>query len=427
MADSIIIRILADATGVQKGTTEAQGILSRGMGKMESITGLGYAAMGTAAVAFAASSVKAAMDAEQAQAKLADAYKRFPAIHDVTLRDLNELAEAQMNRSRFDDDATRAAIAQLAQYNLTGKQLTQLIPLVVDFAAKTGQDVPDAAKAMGLALLGNSRGLKGVGADLELTSDLATNFGLIMDALGDKVGGFAEEDLETTSGKMAALNVQIDELKEKFGTELIPVIAEAAEILIPLIQGLGWVTDKYHEWRTALDELTGPLGAFARLLGGNIVQVLREAYTQFSRTGEMIGALGGWIGDALGPVWNLVSGLGSLADAASHAWSMMRKIGDLPGSIGRAISSLNPFSAAPPVGYGPPAPVLATGASAGTRAASSSGWSPSAPATVNVVVHGNVGDEAVLGRRIVQALEAYTRTQGQRRVQQLLAQAPAVP
>ena len=422
MAESIIVRIVADATGVQRGTTEAQGILSRGMGKMESLTGLGYAAMGTAAVAFAASSVKAAADAEAAQAKLADAYKRFPAIHDVTLRDLNELAEAQMNRSRFDDDATRAAIAQLAQYNLTGQQIEKLIPLVVDLAAKTGQDVPEAAKQLGLALLGNSRGLKGVGADLELTGDTATNFGLIVDALGEKVKGFAETDLETANGKLAAMKVQMDELKEKVGAELIPAMTELVDALMPVIEATGWVIEKYGQWRSALDELTGPLGSFARLLGGNIVQVLQEARVQFGKTGEMIGALGGWISDALGPIGHMVGALGGLADAASHAWSMMRKIGDLPGSIGRAISGLNPLGVAPQ-GYGPPAPVLSSSSSAARTAPSTQAANPTAAPTIQLVIHGNVGDEALIGRRVVAALEAYTRTSGQRRLQRLVGPA----
>ena len=43
------------------------------------------------------------------------------------------------------------------QFGLTGKQIEDLLPLVADYAAKTGKDLPDAATTLGKALLGNTR------------------------------------------------------------------------------------------------------------------------------------------------------------------------------------------------------------------------------------------------------------------------------
>src|SRR4029077_7256084 len=162
---TIRVRFLADTSQVGAGVREMGSGISQGLG----LASLGWAAAGTAAVAFATDSVKAAMDAEEAQNHLADAYKRFPALHDVTLKSLNDLADATLRKTKFDDEAARAAETPLAQYNLTGKQILELTPLVADYAAKTGKELPDAAQSIGKALLGNTRALKDVGIQYKMT------------------------------------------------------------------------------------------------------------------------------------------------------------------------------------------------------------------------------------------------------------------
>ena len=62
-----------------------------------------------------------------------------------------------MNKTKFDDDAFASGQAVLAQFKLSGKQIENLTPLLADYAAKTGKDLPTAAETLGKSFLGNTR------------------------------------------------------------------------------------------------------------------------------------------------------------------------------------------------------------------------------------------------------------------------------
>jgi len=138
-------------------------------GKLSKLKVAGGLALGGAAVAavkFGKDSAEAYEDAEAKQRKLEDAYNRFPKLADTNLESLRNLNKEIEHKTGLDDDDLAAAQAQLAQFGLTGKQLEKLTPLVADYATKTGKDLPDAAKALGLALGGNQKALKQIGVNL---------------------------------------------------------------------------------------------------------------------------------------------------------------------------------------------------------------------------------------------------------------------
>src|SRR4029453_18850210 len=136
----------------------------------------GSAAAATAVIAFGKSSVEAYVDAEKSQRVLTDAYERFPALANVPLQALRNQAQALQSVTKFDGDATAAAMGHLAAFKLTGTQVQQLTPLLLDYAAKTGKDLPTAAGALGKALLGNGRALKEVGINFKDTGSTSGNF-----------------------------------------------------------------------------------------------------------------------------------------------------------------------------------------------------------------------------------------------------------
>lgn len=154
-AETILIKILTqDQT--KAGTAEAKSGLA-GLLDSGAAVGLGYAAIAGAAVKFGVDSVKAAGDAEKAVSELEDAYQKFNATHDVTLSSFEKLSQQLQDTTRFSRESADAAETQLMQFGLTGKQIEDLLPLVADYAAKTGKDLPDAATTLGKALLGNTR------------------------------------------------------------------------------------------------------------------------------------------------------------------------------------------------------------------------------------------------------------------------------
>jgi len=239
MTEMLRLVITADADQAVKkikqlgGVTDDAGKSTDELGKKSKQAGVlmkaGLVAGATAAayamVRFGASSVKAAAEAEQAQMRLDDAFSKFPKLADSSADALRSLNTELQKKTRFDDDALASGQAILAQFDLTGRQLEDVTPLVADYAAKMGLDIPEAATNVGKALLGNTRALKSLGIDYTLTGDRATDFANITELMGRKVGGFAEKDGKTAAGQLAILNNQFGELQETVGKALIPALS----------------------------------------------------------------------------------------------------------------------------------------------------------------------------------------------------------
>jgi len=227
-SSNLVLSIIA----VDKASKTLGGI-GKSIGKMS----INTAALGATLVAFGATSIKAFSESEQAQVKLNDAFNRFPNLADTNVAALNALNSELQKKTRFDDESFAAGEATLAQYGLTGQQLKDLTPLVADFAAKTGKSLPEAAGAVGKALLGQGRALKSVGIDFKDAGSTGANFTQVMGGLRTQVGGFAEKEGQTAAGKAAILKNQFNDLQETVGGLLVPVLSSVVGVLTPIIEG----------------------------------------------------------------------------------------------------------------------------------------------------------------------------------------------
>lgn len=188
-----------------------------------------------AVTAFGVASVKAFAEAEAAQARLGFAFQKFPAMQSVALGALREYNKELAAKTAVDDDAIASGQAVLAQFKLTGEQVRDVTPLLLDYAAATGRAVPEAASVLGKALLGNARALKEIGISYTATGDTAADFAAITDLLSQKVGGFAETFAQTAAGQLQEFNRQIGEIQEIVGAALVPALSAANAALGPLL------------------------------------------------------------------------------------------------------------------------------------------------------------------------------------------------
>src|SRR5262245_9096634 len=208
------------------GLKSSAGVFTKTLGGIAT----GFAAV--AAVDFGRDSVKAFTEAESAQAKLADAFNRFPKLANINIETLRRYNQQLATKTRFDDDAIASGQAVLASFGLTGQQLRNVTPLIADYAAKTGKDFPTAARLLGKASLGNTRALKDLGINYKSTGNRSKDFANISALLAQKVGGFAEKEGKTAAGQAAILSNQFGELQESIGQKLLPVISVLVSFLI---------------------------------------------------------------------------------------------------------------------------------------------------------------------------------------------------
>lgn len=251
-----------------RGVQRSVGGLGSAFGKLGAIIGVTFAAREI--VQFGKESVAAFVDAEKAQATLADAFTRFPALADTNIKALQKLNSALALKTGFDDDATASGQAVLAQFGLTGAQLKKLTPLLQDYARKTNQDLPAAAESLGKALLGQGRALKAVGIDFHNTGSLAGNFDQVIAGLTEKVGGYAEVFGTTAAGKFEILTMKWGEFQEKVGEALLPGLSKLADFagsdILPGLQAAAqwFATDgvagfkNFFDWVVKYKDILGP-------------------------------------------------------------------------------------------------------------------------------------------------------------------------
>jgi hypothetical protein len=271
------------------------------------------AAAAAAVVRFGVQSVKAYAEAEKAQAKLAEAYRKFPRLADTNITALRALNSELQRKTRFDDDATAAAQATLAQYDLTGKQIAELTPLLQDMASVMGTDVTDAAGSLGRAFLGNARALKAVGIDFKATGDRAKDFDTIMGALTTKVGGFAESEGKTAAGQLAIMNNAVGDLQESVGEALVPALTQMVDVITPAVR---YFTELPTPVRTTAIAVTALGGA--ALLAAPRVLALQAA---LAANGKSLPSVGKGLKVAAAGIAAVlaVKGLTSLGDQSVNA------------------------------------------------------------------------------------------------------------
>lgn len=328
-----------------------------GMGeKFKGMAKVAGAALGAIALKLGVDSVKAFADAETAQAKLSNAFSKFPQLAGHNAEALRDLNTALAKKTKFDDDATASAQAVLAGFRLTEDQLKTITPLLQDYASRTGKDLPTAAQDLGKAILGQGRALKGIGLNFKDTGSEAGNFGQLVDGLRDKVGGFAAKEGTTAAGKVAILKNQFGEMQEAIGAKLLPVLlnltdgltalinflGEHQEVVIALVTvvGVGLVA-AFGAWATAMwaavtaeGALLAPILAIiaaVALIGLGIYELVKNWDVVWAKIKEITGIV-------VEAVIDFVKGLpGRMVSALSAAWGAFK---DLWGELLEGIKTL---------------------------------------------------------------------------------------
>ena len=240
-ASATFNKVGAAAAALGKRTDQA-GRSHQAFGKIVRWTGGMLSAYGVAT--YLKSSMQEYAKAEAAQNRLGNSYRRFPKMQNATLASFKELNKQLMLHTQFDDDDAAAMQANLGRFDLTGKQIQKLTPLVADLAQVQGTDLVTAGSAMGKAFLGNTRALKALGISYTATGNKAKDYRNIVDLINKKVGGESTKANQTAAVKLKMLENQWGELKETVGQAVLPAFNKLVEVAGPAITKLGSAVER---------------------------------------------------------------------------------------------------------------------------------------------------------------------------------------
>ena len=272
--------------------------------------------MGVAAAAGAAVSVKAAIEANEAHLKLQNTFANNKALSDSSVEAFEAQADALRDLTGVDDEAIISGQALLGQMNLTGEEVLQLTPLIVDLSEKFDIDLQAAFKAVGKAADGNTGALARYIGQVEVGQTEAETFANVLEALG-KSQGFAAERAEAEPWRV--LSAQFEEIAEQIGQAILPVLQQLADLLTNLLPILAKVAEAiqflplfqmaegFEQDGNAVDKFTNALidsipvvGHFVDVSGGIGDKLGSDAAAGLTNTG-LIEGISGAFRDALYP------------------------------------------------------------------------------------------------------------------------------
>jgi len=225
------LSILADVDNLKKNLNAGEKEVEGFGGKLEKFGKVAAAAFAAAAAAAAAYAVKLAVDGvkaaiedEAAQKRLANALQNVTGATEAQIAAVEEQILKTSLATGVADDQLRPALQRLATATGSVTESQDLLNLALDISAATGKSVEAVSNALGKAYEGNTGALSRLGVGLSAAEIKTLGLEGTVKQLADTFGGAATVQANTFEGRIARLKVTFDEAKESVGTALLPII-----------------------------------------------------------------------------------------------------------------------------------------------------------------------------------------------------------
>lgn len=271
----------------------------------------GMAATGTAAfVAVGAEiykSIQSADEAAKVQAQLEAVLNSTGHAAGLYAEDILDQSTALQKMTTYSDEAiTSSANLLLTFTNIKGAVFQEALPAILDMSTAMGTDLKSSAIQVGKALNDPVNGMsalqrvgvqftdaqKEVVAQMVATGKTADAQRFILSELNKEFGGSATAAAKTFSGQLEQLKNRIDDVQEKIGGALIPIITSFAEKLGPIL-------DKVIAWIEENPKLTATILVIVAAISG-LIAVVGFLGIALAGLGSVAAALGITLGAFLG-------------------------------------------------------------------------------------------------------------------------------
>ena len=275
------LSILGDVSDLQKNLKKgenAQDDYKKNLEDFGKKAALVFAAVASAAAAFAVSSIKNALADEAAQRKLEETLRATTTANESQIKSVGDWIDKTSIAIGVTDDNLRPAFARLVRSTNDVEEAQKLVNLALDISAATGKPLEAVANALGKAYDGNAASLGRLGLGLDATILKGGDTDKIFQTLTDTFGNFAENEAESTEAQFRRVGIAVDEAKESIGAALLPIVERLAAFLIDTaVPNLNTFIEALTG-RGSIAEATedGTLGAFN--FGKMVEKVIKTVY-----------------------------------------------------------------------------------------------------------------------------------------------------
>ena len=387
------LSILADVDQLKKSLTSANSDVENSSSKLGDFSkkaGVAFAAAAAAAGAYAiklaVDGVKAAIEDEAAQVRLATALKNATGATDTMIASVEKQILKTSLATGVTDDQLRPALSRLTLSTNDVTKAQDLLTLALDISQQKQIPLETVANALGKAYDGNTAALGKLNIGYTSAELKTMSFTEVTTKLSDVFGGAAAANAETFAGRLQILKVTFDEAKESVGAKLLPIIQKLVEFVVDkVVPALGKFALLFKPITDAIAANKEEFQTFIAFIQTYVVPVLVNV---LGGAFKVVGQLAGGVITVIGAV---VGGLNSLiAGAVAGINALIRVYNSIPflpnvGTI--SAPSINiPKVTVPTVGSTAVVPTIVVPSV--TAGATSSGASGVAAAAAGAVIAG---------------------------------------
>jgi len=376
------LSILADVADLKKnldtGSKEVEGFGGK-LEKFGKVAAAAFAAAAAAAAAYAVKlavdGVKAAIEDEAAQLRLANALKNVTGATQAQISAVEEQILKTSLATGVADDQLRPALQRLATATGSVTKSQDLLTLALDISAATGKSVETVSNALGKAYEGNTASLTRLGVGLSSAEIKTLGLEGTVKQLAETFGGAATVQANTFEGQIARLKVGFDEAKESVGAALLPTLQRLLDYFI------NTVIPKFIEFKdSALKPVTD---AIAR--NKDSLTILYNFIKDFvvpvliNNLGAALSFIGKVAGGVLDVIGFVVNGIKSAVNFAIDAINVLIRAYNAVPLLPNVATISKPSFSAPSTPSSSSLPKIATAPSPSIPTAPKPSTTPSAP------------------------------------------------
>jgi phage-related protein len=305
------LRVLLDVStqGFTRGLNNAGGSLK----KFGGAAALAGAAVGGALVVQLKASVEAAVEAQKSQARFESQMRASGKSLKAHGDRIEEVIQKHSRLAGIDDEDLSDAFTNILRVTGNVDKSMKLLNLTMDFARAKNMDVAKAGELVGKVAGGNVGILSRYGIQVEKGATATQALGLLQ----EKFAGQAKAYGETAAGAQERFAVAVENLQEKVGEKLLPVLTEVTNKVATFVGEMesgegagGRFADKVSEGFAKVKAVAETVWPVLRDAGGFSLGLLRTGFDRLKLMIETVtptflkvkdaaivafGAVSGWI------------------------------------------------------------------------------------------------------------------------------------
>src|SRR5262245_15220240 len=227
---TLIVKMTSDVKDAQaglEGVTSRSEKMKRGLSTAAKVATGVLVGLGAAAV----SAANAAAEDEKSQALLAQAMTKSAGATKDQIAATEDWISKTAAATGVADDQLRPALANLVRATGDVEKSQRDMAVALDVAAATGKPVEQVTAAMAKGYAGTTTALGRLVPGIDKAVLASGDMNKVMAELAAKTGGSAARAADTAAGRMARMQVAMDEAKESMGSGLLPIMSKLATML----------------------------------------------------------------------------------------------------------------------------------------------------------------------------------------------------